>query len=155
MIPRINCWIIGIRMWEVISSKFQLIDPWEILLKCYILYINNFMLIFMTDGWGISGGIALRWLSLDHTDDISTMVQAMACSLQETSQCLSQCWLESMSPYDALSHNELTGFIKKTFSRYIPNYHKLFNVPFCWLIEIGCIVLIVTSQKHYKSAMAS
>ena len=30
------------------------------------------------DGWGISCEIALRWLSLDLTDDKSTLVQAMA-----------------------------------------------------------------------------
>ena len=36
-----------------------------------------FQLISMIDSWGISCEIALRWLSLDLTDDKSTMLQVM------------------------------------------------------------------------------
>ena len=53
----------------------------------------------MIDGWGISGAIALRWLSLDLNDDKSTLVQVMAWCHQATSHYLSQCWPRSMSPY--------------------------------------------------------
>ena len=33
----------------------------------------------MIDGWGIFYEIILKWISLDLTDDKSTMVQVMAC----------------------------------------------------------------------------
>ena len=42
--------------------------------------------------------IALRWLSLDLTDDKPTLVQVMAWCRQATSHYLNQCWLRSMSP---------------------------------------------------------
>ena len=46
----------------------------------------------------ISHEIAFRWVSLDLTDDKSTLVQVMAWCHQATSHCLSQCWPKSMSP---------------------------------------------------------
>ena len=57
------------------------------------------MLILMTDGWGISSKIALRWIPLDLTDDMSTLVQVMAWCRQASSHYLSQCWSRSQSPY--------------------------------------------------------
>ena len=43
--------------------------------------LNEFFLIFklilLSDGWGISYEIGLRWLSLDFTDDKWTLVQKM------------------------------------------------------------------------------
>ena len=53
----------------------------------------------MTGGWGISCKIALRWMSLDLTDDKSTLVQVMAWCHQATSHYLGQCWPRFMSPY--------------------------------------------------------
>ena len=53
----------------------------------------------MIDGWGISCEIALRWMSLDFTDDQSTLVQVMAWCRQATSHYLSQCWPRSLLPY--------------------------------------------------------
>ena len=41
---------------------------------------------------------ALRWMSLDLTDDKSTLVQVMAWCRQATSHYLDQCWLSSLSP---------------------------------------------------------
>ena len=52
----------------------------------------------MIDGWGISCELALKWMSLDFTDDQSTLVQVMALCRQATSHYLSQCWPRSMSP---------------------------------------------------------
>ena len=51
------------------------------------------------DGWGICSEIALIWMSLDFTDDQSTLVQVMAWCRQATSHYLSQCWPRSLSPY--------------------------------------------------------
>ena len=58
-----------------------------------------FKQISVIDGWGISCEIALIWMSLDFTDDQSTLVQVMAWCHQATSHYLSQCWLSSLSPY--------------------------------------------------------
>ena len=57
-----------------------------------------FKQIFVIDGWGISCEIALIWMSLDFTDDQSTLVQVMAWCRQATSHYLSQCWPRSLSP---------------------------------------------------------
>ena len=51
-----------------------------------------FKLISVTDGWGISCKIALRWIPLDLTNDKSTLVQVMAWCHHATSHYLSQCW---------------------------------------------------------------
>ena len=53
----------------------------------------------MVGGWGISCEITVWWLSLDLTDDKSTLVQVMAWCCQATSHYLSQCWPISMMPY--------------------------------------------------------
>ena len=59
-----------------------------------------FKWILVIDGWGISCNIALIWMSLDFTDDQSTLVQVMAWCRQATSHYLSQYWPRSLSPYD-------------------------------------------------------
>ena len=61
---------------------------------------GQFEQILVIDGWGISCEIALTWMSLDFTDDQSTLVQVMAWCRQATSHYLSQCWPRSLSPYD-------------------------------------------------------
>ena len=61
--------------------------------------ISDFKPVFVIDGWGISCEIALRWMSLGLTDDVSTLVQVMAWCHQATSHYLSQCWLRFMLPY--------------------------------------------------------
>ena len=58
-----------------------------------------FKQILVIDGWGICCEIALIWMSLDFTDDQSTLVQVMAWCRQATSHYLSQWWPRSLSPY--------------------------------------------------------
>ena len=58
-----------------------------------------FKIISVIDGWGISFEIALIWMSLDFTDDQSTLVQVMAWCRQAASHYLGQCWPRSQSPY--------------------------------------------------------
>ena len=58
-----------------------------------------FKLILMIGGWGIFCKIALRWMSMDLTDDESTLIQVMAWCRQATSHYLSQCWPRSLLPY--------------------------------------------------------
>ena len=73
----------------------KLIGPWEIENFIYVIFKR----ILVIDGWGISCEIALIWMSLDFTDDQSTLVQIMAWCRQATSHYLSQCWPRSLSPY--------------------------------------------------------
>ena len=70
--------------------------------------------ILVIDGWGICCEIALIWMSLDFTDNQSTLVQVMAWCHQATSHYLSQCWPRSLSPYDVTRPqwvNKKTGFL--------------------------------------------
>ena len=62
----------------------------------YVIFQGNLMI----DGWGIACELTLRWMSLNLTDDKSTLVQVMALCRQAPSHYLSQCWPRSMSPYD-------------------------------------------------------
>ena len=55
-----------------------------------------FKQILVIDGWGITCEIALIWMSLDFTNDQSTLVQVMAWCHQATSHYLSQCCPRSM-----------------------------------------------------------
>ena len=56
-----------------------------------------FKQILVIDGYGISCEIALIWMSLDFTDEQSTLLQVMAWCHQATSHYLSHCW--SLSIY--------------------------------------------------------
>ena len=61
-----------------------------------------FKQISVIDGWGISCEIVLIWMSLDFTNDQSTLVQVMAWCHQATSHYLSQCWPRSLSLYGVI-----------------------------------------------------
>ena len=91
----------------------------------------------MTDGWGISCKIALRWMPLDLTDDKSILVQVMAWCHQATSHYLSQCWPRSMSPYGA-TRPQWVKSLHKTCVRYnkanLEGFHSC-NRP-CYLTQI-------------------
>ena len=58
-----------------------------------------FQAILAIDGGGISCETDLRSMSMDPTDDKSTLAQVMAWCRQKTSHYLSRCWPRSMSPY--------------------------------------------------------
>ena len=58
-----------------------------------------FKQILVIDGWGISSEIDLIWMSLDFTDDQSTLVQVMVWCRQATGHYLNQCWPRSLPPY--------------------------------------------------------
>ena len=66
-----------------------------------------FKQILVIDVWGICCEIALIWMSLDFTDDQSTLVQVMACCHQATSHYLSRCCPDLCRPQASLGHNEL------------------------------------------------
>ena len=61
-------------------------------------------LILVIGGLSISCEIALRWMSLDITEDKSTLVQVMAWCRRATSHYLSKCWPRSVSSYVDKKH---------------------------------------------------
>ena len=69
-------------------------------------------IISVIDGWGISCELAFRWMSLDLTDDKSTLVQVMVWCHQATIHYLRQCWPRSLSPYGVTRPQ----WVKTTFS---------------------------------------
>ena len=79
----------------------------------------------------ISCELALRWTSLDLSDDKSTLVQVMAWCRQATSHFLNQCWPRSLAPY---------GVIR-------PQWVKDETISDCLI----CFVLKLTSCDIYES----
>ena len=57
---------------------------------------RSFKHISVIDGWGICCEIALIWMSLEFTDDQSTLFQVMAWCRQAASHYLSQYWPRSL-----------------------------------------------------------
>ena len=90
---------------------FKLIGPWDISIKR-----NNFKLILATYGCDISRGIALRWTSLDISDDKSALVHVMVWCRQATSHYLSQCWPRSVSPYGVIRTQCVKGSMPSGFT---------------------------------------
>ena len=58
-------------------TKAIVLTHWPREFEWNFIYVI-FKRILVTDGWGISCEIALIWMSLDFTDDQSTLVQVMA-----------------------------------------------------------------------------
>ena len=75
----------------------------------------------MVESRGIECEITLRWMSLDLTDDKSTLVQVMAWHRQATSHNLNQCRLRYWVPYgvtrpqcvNVIDVNEFMDFPKR------------------------------------------
>ena len=63
------------------------------------MYYVIFKWILVIDHWGISGEVALIWMSMDFTDDQSTLVEVIAWCYEAISHSLNQCWSRSLSPY--------------------------------------------------------
>ena len=78
------------------SYKLNSLAPWKF--EWNFRYVI-FQGILVIDGWGISCEIAQIWMSVDFTDDQSTLVQVMAWCRQATSHHLNQCWPRSLMPY--------------------------------------------------------
>ena len=80
----------------LVLSAINSLAPGKI--ECNFRHII-FKHILVIDGWGISCEISLIWMSLDFTDDQSTLVQVMAWCRQAPTHYLSQCWPRSLLPY--------------------------------------------------------
>ena len=80
---------------------------WELFININSLAPGRFewhfrWLIFKWFGTEVSHAIVFRWVSLDFTEDKSTLVQVMTWCHQATGHYLSQCWPRSVSPYNAI-----------------------------------------------------
>ena len=84
-------------------------------MKFYVIFKH----ILVIDGWGISCEIALKWLSLDCTDNQSTLVQVMVWCRQAISHYLSQYWLRSVSPYGVTRPQRVKLFLGPDFRVYL------------------------------------
>ena len=69
-----------------------------------------FKQILVIDGWGVFCEITLIPMSLDFTDDQSTLVQVMAWCLQATSHYLGLCWPRSLLPYGVTTPQWVTSW---------------------------------------------
>ena len=58
-----------------------------------------FMLDFVNDGWDIFCEIALKWKSVDLTDNKSALVEVMVWCCQATSRYFNRCWSKFLSEY--------------------------------------------------------
>ena len=87
-----------------IISSYRIVFKGGLMPKCLLSprQIIDLLPEASFDDWGISCKIALRWMSLDLTEDKSTLVQVMAWCRQATSHYLRQCWPRSMSPYGVI-----------------------------------------------------
>ena len=89
-------WMGGIDFWNDASLTHWPLGDFNEILKIM------FKLILVTDGCDISSEIAIRWASLDLSDDKSTLVQVMAWCRQATNHYLNQCWARSLPPYGVI-----------------------------------------------------
>ena len=86
----------------------------------------------MIDGWDIFCEMALRRMSLDLTDDKSTLVQVMAWCLTAPSHYLSQCWPRSLSPYDVTRPQWVKANRSKIFtSEWNTHFSTIGNIFMC------------------------
>ena len=84
---------------EGVWKIYLLIGPWLI----WMIFLHViFKHILVIDGSRICCESAPIWMSLDFTDDQSTLVQVMAWCRQATSHNLSQCWHRSLLSYGVI-----------------------------------------------------
>ena len=102
--------------------------PWEI----WMNFFRDVMikLISVIDGWSIFCEIALRWLSLELTDDKSTLVEVMAWCRQAASHYLNQRWPRSPTPYGVTRPQWLKG-VQHEYGGQVAQRQQEFVVKAC------------------------
>ena len=116
--------------WPITKSANSSLEPMTTLTKCrlwssvpidpgkfewnfrYVIFKR----ILVIDGWDISCEIALMWMSLDLTNDQSTLIHVMVWCGQAPSHYLSHCWPRSLSPYGVTRQQWDNYMISGTFS---------------------------------------
>ena len=110
------------------------------------VYINNFQ-TKLRDRWlRYYREIAIRWMSLDLTDNKSTLILVMAWCRQATSHYLNQCWPRSMSPYGITRPRWVNSLWPSLASR-----HYDIDLDKHWIKKMACCLLAPThyTQSHY------
>ena len=102
----------------------------------------------MTDGCDISSDIALRWTSLNLSDDKSTLVQVMAWCRQATSHYLDQCWPRSPTPYGVTRPQWVNPLLRGPQGT-LPNafYVEMLTRKYCDTIRMEFEILTFHSRK--------
>ena len=98
-----------------------------------------FQMISVINGWGISCELALRWTSLDPTDDKSTLVQVMACCL--TDQAIT--WAND----DPDLHISPYGITRPQWVNAI----DLWGIAFCYLIGVSYLIHILPGVQQTRT----
>ena len=114
----------------------EFMHQWYESLKDFLMKII-FKLILVIDSWGISYDIALRWFSLDLTDDKSKLVQVMAWCCQAASRHLSRCWphLTITKSFPSLLWEAFNGLSPEQNGRHFKDCN--FQWPFFLLKTFG------------------
>ena len=92
----------------------------------------------MINGSGFACEIALRWMSLDLTDDKSTLAQVMAWCHQATSHYLSWCWPRSVLPYGVTRPHGVNSLWP------MPHNHELWGIvvaQWCYMATYICVYI--------------
>ena len=107
-----------------------------------------FQIISVINGWGISCELALRWTSLNITDDKSTLVQVMAWCRQATSHYLSQWWPRCLSPYGITRPQWVKLQLSTSIYSYCIRYEMKYWFPYkmIWAKNL----LKATSESDYR-----
>ena len=92
----------------------------------------------MIDCLGICWETVMKWMPQDLSDDKSALVQVMAWCRQATSHYLSQCWLRSMSPYNATRPQWV-----RSMSPYSATRPQWVNSMAPWRLGSTCVFLKV------------
>ena len=103
-----------------------------------------FKQILVIDGWGIFCEIVLIWMSLEFTDDQSTLVQVMAWCRQATSHYLSQCGPRSLSPYRITRPQRVNSLASEGCES---NFTSVFFKPY-EMISCALPVKMVVGEWH-------
>ena len=102
----------------------------------------------MIDGWGISCEIALIWMSLNFTDDQSTLVQVIAWCHQATCHYLSQCWPRYLSPYCVTRPEWVDSFVHGRFEELNFRFSSLPSISIIDVWDISCEIILRWIPKN-------
>ena len=105
-----------------------------------------FKLTLVTDSWVTSWEIPLSWISLNLTDDKSTLVQVMAWCRQATSYCLNQCWPRSMSPY-GITRPQWVNVMRKERLRQ-RKWDKKAGARYCSMSSMDSVSMLLDSTEE-------
>ena len=116
---------------------------------CCLYHLGHLFLLI--ESWDIACEISLRWVSLDHTDEKSTLVEVMEWCHQATSHDVSQCWPRSMSLYGF----NRTPYVNIRWSQSLLHYTPRFNEVERGLYWFHLVRLSVCGQNRVRSVSST